>query len=218
MSSYFVAHKNAIQKASSHAELVACPTCCHKNFGCPVFWMLRRALYIVVAVLPFQKEKKNQILFSFSTDKDRRTDSRIRRKNTAQPAAVSSSIFVGAEREENLIGMIPTRASLRKKKSFFGLSSPSFLHLLVSDSPLNLPPFFSLFFAFPTSLSPPFSKKKKKNPDPLKKKERKKDSENRTAPSRGIFAKCVHGKAVHSAASYWTVREIPRSRYSHATT
>ena len=33
----------------------------------------------------------NQILFSFSTDKDRRT----------------------AEREENLIGMIPTRASLR---------------------------------------------------------------------------------------------------------
>ena len=27
--------------------------------------------------------------------------------------AVSSSIFVGAEREENLIGMIPTRASLR---------------------------------------------------------------------------------------------------------
>ena len=27
--------------------------------------------------------------------------------------AVSSSIFVGAEREENLIGMIPTRASLQ---------------------------------------------------------------------------------------------------------
>ena len=33
--------------------------------------------------------------------------------------AVSSSIFVGAEREENLIGMIPTRASLRKKETFF---------------------------------------------------------------------------------------------------
>ena len=45
-----------------------------------------------------------QILFSFSTDKDRRT--------------VSSSIFVGAEREENLIGMIPTRASLRIKVSY----------------------------------------------------------------------------------------------------
>ena len=27
----------------------------------------------------------NQILFSFSSDKDRKTDSRIRRKNTAQP-------------------------------------------------------------------------------------------------------------------------------------
>ena len=31
--------------------------------------------------------------------------------------AVSSSIFVGAEREENLIGMIPTRASLRLQVS-----------------------------------------------------------------------------------------------------
>ena len=54
-------------------------------------------------------------LFSFSSDKDRKTDSRIRRKNTAQPRresnpgscevfssdpAVSFSIFVGAEREE----------------------------------------------------------------------------------------------------------------------
>ena len=41
-------------------------------------------------------EELNQILFSFSSDKDtsRGTDSRIRR---------SSSIFVGAEREENLI-------------------------------------------------------------------------------------------------------------------
>ena len=72
----------------------------------------------------------NQILFSFSSDNDRRTDSRIRRKITAQPRresnpgscerdpgfdsrrlrcvfssdpAVSSSIFVGAEREEKLI-------------------------------------------------------------------------------------------------------------------
>ena len=31
-----------------------------------------------------------QILFSFSTDKDRRTDSRIRRKNTAQPRRESN--------------------------------------------------------------------------------------------------------------------------------
>ena len=69
----------------------------------------------------------NQILFSFNSDKDRRTDSRIRRKNTARleysqdpgfdsrrgcavffelfssDPAVSSSIFVGVEREENLI-------------------------------------------------------------------------------------------------------------------
>ena len=38
--------------------------------------------------------------------------------------AVSSSIFVGAEREENLIGMIPTRVSLRlngSKSSEFSL-------------------------------------------------------------------------------------------------
>ena len=34
--------------------------------------------------------------------------------------AVSSSIFVGAEREENLIGMIPTRASLRLKRVIVG--------------------------------------------------------------------------------------------------
>ena len=64
----------------------------------------------LVGIIPNQ-------LFSFSSDKDRRTDSRIRRKNTAQPRrpvrfpaglrcvfssdpAVSSSIFVGAEREE----------------------------------------------------------------------------------------------------------------------
>ena len=68
----------------------------------------------------------NQIpnqLFSFSSDKDRRTDSRIRRKNTAQPRresnlrcvfssdpAVSSSIFVGAEREENLIRNDPNKS------------------------------------------------------------------------------------------------------------
>ena len=32
----------------------------------------------------------NQILFSFSSDKDRRTDSRIRRKNTAQPRRESN--------------------------------------------------------------------------------------------------------------------------------
>ena len=35
--------------------------------------------------------------------------------------AVSSSIFVGAEREENLIGMIPARASLRLKHASVGL-------------------------------------------------------------------------------------------------
>ena len=34
--------------------------------------------------------KHNQILFSFSSDKDRRTDSRIRRKNTAQPRRESN--------------------------------------------------------------------------------------------------------------------------------
>ena len=70
------------------------------------------------------------ILFSFSSDKDRRTDSRIRRKNTAQlrrnrtqglantelrcifssDPAVSSSIFVGAEREENLIRNDPDKS------------------------------------------------------------------------------------------------------------
>ena len=33
--------------------------------------------------------------------------------------AVSSSIFVGAEREENLIGMIPTRASLQASIMFY---------------------------------------------------------------------------------------------------
>ena len=64
----------------------------------------------------------NQMPFSFTSGIDRRTDSRIRRKNTAQPRqesnpgfcegaalcfssdpAVSSSIFVGGDREENLI-------------------------------------------------------------------------------------------------------------------
>ena len=81
----------------------------------------------------------NQILFSFSSDKDRRTDSRIRRKNTAQPRqesnpgsceflgsipggaalyffssdpAVSSSIFVEAEREENLIRNDPDKSEI----------------------------------------------------------------------------------------------------------
>ena len=57
------------------------------------------------------------------------------------------------------------------KNSFFRLSSPSFLLLLVSDSRLNLPPFLAVF-AFPTSLSPPFQKKKK-NPEPLQKKKKK---------------------------------------------
>ena len=79
-----------------------------------------RSFFVTKSADRFQKTYPSyQILFSFSTDKDRRTDSRIRRKNTAQRCvfssdpAVSSSIFVGAEREENLIGMIPTRASLR---------------------------------------------------------------------------------------------------------
>ena len=55
----------------------------------------------------------NQILFSFSSDKDRRTDSRFRQKKQRSPAgaalfcfssdpAISSSIFVRAEREENV--------------------------------------------------------------------------------------------------------------------
>ena len=34
--------------------------------------------------------ERHQILFSFSSDKDRRTDSRIRRKNTAQPRRESN--------------------------------------------------------------------------------------------------------------------------------
>ena len=38
----------------------------------------------------FQTHLHCQILFSFSTDKDRRTDSRIRRKNTAQPRRESN--------------------------------------------------------------------------------------------------------------------------------
>ena len=73
----------------------------------------------LVEIIPYQ------IIFSFSSDKDRRTDSRIRRKNTAQPRlesnpescefqshafssdpAVSYSIFVAAEREENLIRLL----------------------------------------------------------------------------------------------------------------
>ena len=36
------------------------------------------------------REIPNQILFSFSSDKDRRTDNRIRRKNTAQPRRESN--------------------------------------------------------------------------------------------------------------------------------
>ena len=40
-----------------------------------------------------QINTKNQILFSFSSDKDRRTDSRIRRKNTAQPRRESNLEF-----------------------------------------------------------------------------------------------------------------------------
>ena len=41
-------------------------------------WVGLRKLALV-GIIP------NQILFSFSSDKDRRTDSRIRRKNTVQP-------------------------------------------------------------------------------------------------------------------------------------
>ena len=53
-----------------------------------------------------------QILFSFNSDKDRRTDGRIRRKNTAP--AVSSSIFVGVERKENLIRNDPDKSEFTK--------------------------------------------------------------------------------------------------------
>ena len=47
----------------------------------------------------------NEIPFSFISNNDRRaTESQIRRKNTAQP------IFVGAEKEENLIGNDPDKS------------------------------------------------------------------------------------------------------------
>ena len=73
----------------------------------------------------------NQILFPFRSDKDRRTDSRIRRKkkhSAAPPGggffssdpAVSSSIFVGAKREENLIWNFPTGATLQVCFRFLG--------------------------------------------------------------------------------------------------
>ena len=39
---------------------------------------------------PFSNVLQHQILFSFSSDKDRRTDSRIRQKNTAQPLRESN--------------------------------------------------------------------------------------------------------------------------------
>ena len=69
--------------------------------------------------------KVNQ-LFSFSSDKDRRTDSRIRRKNTAQPrresnpglrilvALIRLSVLLSLSelKEKSWLGMIPTRASL----------------------------------------------------------------------------------------------------------
>ena len=60
------------------------------------------------------KKKTCQILFSFSSDKDR-TDSRIRRK--------SSSIFVGAEREETLIRNDPDRSEFKKKKTCIALKN-----------------------------------------------------------------------------------------------
>ena len=89
-------------------------------------WSRKLAL---VGIIP------NDILFSFSSDKDRRTDSRIRRKkkHSAAPLgieprvlrillarsnhfffssdpAVSSSIFVGAEREKNFIRNDPDKS------------------------------------------------------------------------------------------------------------
>ena len=56
--------------------------------------------------------------------------------------AVSSSIFVGAEREENLIGMIPTRASLRRLFLFQAPACPPFSSL------------FSMFFCCHIMLAP----------------------------------------------------------------
>ena len=44
-----------------------------------------------------KKEDWDQILFSFSTDKDRRTDSRIRRKNTAQPRSLCFFFWSGCQ-------------------------------------------------------------------------------------------------------------------------
>ena len=55
-------------------------------------------------------EQKYQILFSFSTDKDRRTDSRIRRKNTAQPRRESNPRFPAGLRKT--LGSIPGGAAL----------------------------------------------------------------------------------------------------------
>ena len=108
---------------------------------CPVARTQTIILQVVCCKLALVGIIPNQILFSFSSDKARRTDSWIRRKNTVQPCresnpgscdesvrvrqefarpwvrfpaglrcvfssdpAVSSSIFVGAEREKNLIG------------------------------------------------------------------------------------------------------------------
>ena len=71
-----------------------------------------------------------QILFSFSFDKDRITDSRIRRKNTADPT-VSSSIFVGAEREENLIKNDPDKSEL--STGFFTYSTSARRTCIVTE-------------------------------------------------------------------------------------
>ena len=47
-------------------------------------WIIQNYFYCIDNI------SQDQILFSFSTDKDRRTDSRIRRKNTAQPRREST--------------------------------------------------------------------------------------------------------------------------------
>ena len=71
--------------------------------------------------LKHQNKKRHQILFSFSSDKDRSrtTDSRIRRKNTAQPRVTRSSRcgFVAqwlerATRIRKTLGSIPGGAAL----------------------------------------------------------------------------------------------------------
>ena len=108
------------------------------------YWQKTKKWYTKIPDSMYRK--KIQILFSFSSDKERRTDSRIRRENTAQPHRESNPGFCEfpagctvcfrlirlsvllslSELKEKRIwlGMIPTRASLRRKKIVLKNSKP----------------------------------------------------------------------------------------------